>query len=217
MNIKNISEERRRIDGYKLQVGGARLFNERTYKEDLEWLTLAYMSEILRSHGRESPQYGQKIEGHNEPDFQTYITCDDPFRRIEVTEVLPTGYKRGAFFRELSARRTNSYLIGQRHPKPWSSFAQRLKAKIGKPYSRGSWLVIYHDVGYSEFQDGRLWHERTLSTLRTWTYDSDETCDITRSEYEIIFVVDSSGTVAIRLHPHWDVIKELRSEHATPL
>jgi hypothetical protein len=208
MNIKNIADERARINAYKHSVGCKDLFNGHKYKEDCEWLTLAYLAEILSSTGWPAPRYAAKLNGKREPDFQTYITPEKPFKLVEVTEVLRPGYSRGAFYRALAASGRKTYPIPPPHPQPWLSFAKVLKDKIGKSYSRASWLVIYHDMGYSEFQDGRLWPERMLSTLRTWTHDSDTTCDITRSQYENIFVVDSSGKFVIRLYPHWDVIRE---------
>ena len=45
--IKRISDERARIDGYKLAVGAAEFFNNRAYDEDFEWFILAYLGEIL--------------------------------------------------------------------------------------------------------------------------------------------------------------------------
>lgn len=208
--MKRIAEERTRIDAYKHSVGTEKFFNDRQYKEDIEWLTLAYLADILAATGAVHPQFAEKIQGDGQPDFQTYIQPDIRFRRVEVTEVHRPDYRRGAVFRALAARGTTMYPIGRPHQQPWSSFAKVLRNKIRKPYSPDSWLVIYHNMGYSDFQDGELWHERTQSTLRNWTYESDATCDITRSQFESIFVIDSSGTAAIRLHPHWDVVKALR-------
>src|SRR2546421_11349840 len=70
--IKRISDERARIDGYKLAVGAAEFFNNRAYDEDFEWLILAYLGEILSSIGRQAPEYAQKLQPPN-PDFQTYL------------------------------------------------------------------------------------------------------------------------------------------------
>jgi hypothetical protein len=49
--IKRISDERARIDGYKLTVGAAQFFNNRKYNEDFEWLILAYLTDILSAVG----------------------------------------------------------------------------------------------------------------------------------------------------------------------
>ena len=205
--IKRISDERARIDGYKLAVGGAEFFNNRAYDEDFEWLILSYLAEILSSIGRQSPEYAQKLEPPN-PDFQTYLAPGIPFKRIEVTEVLRPDYQRGKFHRELAKSGQRSYDIPDPHPKPWSSFLRVLRSKLAKPYSSNSWLLIYHDMPDSEFSDYAPWHERVLAELGSWTYESDTTCDITQSGYESIYVIDASGVGAVRLHPHWDVIRE---------
>jgi hypothetical protein len=207
--IKRIADERTRIDNYEGSISDEDFFNDRRYKEDLEWLTLAYLVDILSSVGWLVPEYAMKIEGDGQPDFQTYLTPNVPHRKVEVTEVLRPGYKRGAFYRSQAARGQKMYQIGGPHPEPWSSFRTVLSSKLDKPYSDGAWLLVYHDMGYSDFQDGQKWHERTLVHLRKWTSDSKTTCDITRSRYENIFVIDSSGQGAVRLHPHWDVINEL--------
>jgi hypothetical protein len=60
----------------------------------------------------------------------------------------------------------------------------------------------------SEFPDYMPWHDRVLAELGSWTYESDATCDVTQSAYESIYVVDASGVGAVRLHPHWDVVRE---------
>src|SRR6266436_1931959 len=115
--IKRISDERARIDGYKLAVGAAEFFNNRAYDEDFEWLILAYLAEILSSIGRQAPEYAQKLEPPN-PDFQTYLALGIAFQRIEVTEVLRPGYRRGKFHRELAKSSQRFYDIPAPHPKP---------------------------------------------------------------------------------------------------
>ena len=50
--------------------------------------------------------------------------------------------------------------------------------------------------------------ERIFGELRTWTADSATTCDITASRYDTIYVVSASGEGCVRLHPHWDVLRE---------
>jgi hypothetical protein len=72
--------------------------------------------------------------------------------------------------------------------------------------------VIYDDMTASDFPNLAPWHEQLFNRLKTWTYDSDTTCDLTRSEYQSIFVVDASGLDAVRLYPHWDVLPSRRSE-----
>jgi hypothetical protein len=67
--------------------------------------------------------------------------------------------------------------------------------------------VIYDDMTASDSSDHAPWHERLFRRLKTWTYESATTCDLTRSQYQNIFVVDASGLDAVRLYPHWDVIR----------
>jgi hypothetical protein len=205
--LKRIADERARIDGYKFSVGAAEFFNDRKYREDFEWLILSYLTGALAAAGWECPQYAEKLQPP-EPDFMTYIDISTAHRRVEVAEVLRPDYRRAEFHREAARSGLKFYDIPDPHPQPWSSFCHVLRSKLQKPYAEGSWLLIYHDMTASDFPDYRPWHERILTELRAWTSDSVNTCDITASKYESILVVDASGVGAVRLHPHWDVIRE---------
>jgi hypothetical protein len=205
--IKRIGEERARIEGYKHTVGGAQFFNDRKYREDFEWLILSYLTTALSAAGWECPKYAEKLQPP-EPDFQTYLTRDVPHWLVETTEVLRPDYRRGDFHREAARSGQKIHDIPDPHPEPWSSFLYVLREKLAKPYSVRSSLLIYHDMTASDFPDYAPWHERLFARARTWTYDSASTCDLTKSRYQNIFVVDASGIGAVRLHPHWDVIQE---------
>lgn len=205
--IKRIADERTRIDGYKFNVGAAEFFNNRKYRDDFEWLILSYLAAALSAAGWKHVEYAEKLQPP-QPDFLTFRQPRVPYRHIEVCEVLRPDYKRGEFHREAARRGQKFYDIPDPHPQPWSSFCHVLRSKLRKPYAEGSWLLIYHDMPASDYPDCKPWHERVLRELRGWTFDSTTTCDITRSRYENIFVVDASGVGAVRLHPHWDVIRE---------
>jgi hypothetical protein len=205
--IKRIIEERSRIDGYKHTVGGAAFFNDPSYREDFEWLILSYLTSALSAAGWECPEYAEKLLPP-EPDFQTYLTLSSSHWLVETTEVPRPGYHRGDFHRKAARSGRKIHDIPDPHPEPWSSFLYVIRKKLGKPYSGRSSLLIYDDMTASDFPDYRPWHERIFTQLRTWTQDSASTCDLTKSRYENIFVVDASGVGALRLHPHWDVIRE---------
>jgi hypothetical protein len=181
-------------------------FNNRRYRDDFEWLILSYLTGALAAAGWEHPEFAQKRQPP-EPDFMTYLDPSTPSRPVEVSEVLRPEYRRGEFHREAARLGRKFYEIPDPHPKPWSSFCHVLRSKLRKPYAAGAWLLIYHDMTASEYPDYRPWHELVLQELTGWTYDSGETCDITASKYETIFVVDASGTGLVRLHPYWDVIR----------
>lgn len=205
--MKRISDERRRIDAYRFDLGAAGFFNDRSKKEDWEWLILSYLSDILTFVGWQSPEYAEKL-APPAPDFRTYLPDKSTHREVEVTEVIGPDYPRNAFHRDLSAHAVTAYTPRKPHPKPWSTFLHVLREKLAKSYSAKTWLLIYHDMPESEFNDKYpTWHERVLGELRTWRYDSPETCDITCSQYESIFVIECSGQAAVRLHPHWDIIR----------
>jgi hypothetical protein len=204
--IKRISEERKRIDSYKHTVGGAAFFNEPVYREDFEWLILSYLTGALAAAGWEYPEYAEKLMPP-EPDFQTYLRPDAPHWLIETTEVLRPEYRRGDFHREAARTGRKIHDVPGPHPQPWLSFFHVLRKKLGKPYSDRASLLIYHDMTASDFLDYRPWHDLLFSHLRGWTHDSPSTCDLTKSRYQNIFVVDASGIGAVRLHPHWDVIR----------
>jgi hypothetical protein len=204
--IRRIEDERTRIARYQPTVGGAEFFNNRQYHEDFEWLILSYLTRALANAGLPHPEYAERLQPP-QPDFQTYLAPDTPHWLIETTEVLPPDYRRGAFQRPAAN--------GQKaHPappsEPWVSYHQVFRTKLAKPYAARTCLLIYDDLTTSDFPDYAPWYERLFARLKTWTYDSATTCDLTRSQYQNIFVVDASGTVAVRLHPHWDVIRARR-------
>jgi hypothetical protein len=205
--MKRISDERARIDAYRFKLGPARFFNDRGKKEDWEWLILSYLTNILCWAGLKSPEYAEKVQPPA-PDFQTYLSDKSNYRPIEVTEVIRPGYRRNLFHRRLAVAKITAYDPPDPHPQPWSNFHHVLQEKLAKRYSLDTWLLLYHDMPESEFHDDYpSWHERLLGELRTWTHESPRTCDVTRSRYHSIFVVDCTGQAAVRLHPHWDIIK----------
>jgi hypothetical protein len=205
--MKRIADERARIDGYRFSIGPSDFFNDRQYQPDWEWLILSYLAGILETTGRPAPVFGEKLLPP-EPDFQTCSASGAPFRRIEVTEVMRPDRRRNQEHSDRAKSQQLLYDAPDPHPTPWSSFHEVLRSKLDKPYALGTWLLIYHNMPSSEFEDFALWDERVLNTLRTWTTDSTSTCDITRSCYDSIYVVDAGGKGAVRLHPHWDVIKK---------
>jgi len=210
-NIKRIEDERARIARYQPSVGGANFFNNRQYHGDFEWLVLSYLTRALCNAGWKFPEYAEKLPPP-QPDFQTYLTPDTPFGLIETTEVLPPEYRRGDVLRANGLAGKN----GQNpQPEPWSSYYRVFRAKLAKPFAANSSLVIYDDMTASRFPDYAPWHEQLFRRLKTWTIDSATTCDLTRSQYQNIFVVDASGLDAVRLHPHWDVIRP-RHWHGAP-
>jgi hypothetical protein len=208
--IKRIEEERARIGRYQPTVGSAKFFNDRQYHGDFEWLILSYLTRALRNAGWSYPEYAENLQPP-QPDFQTYLTPNMPYWLIETAEVLPPDYRRGDFHRT-AARNGHKPSNGwEPQLQPWSSYRQIFRTKLAKPYASNASLLIYDDMTASDFSDYAPWHERLFAQLKTWTFDSATTCDLTRSEYENIFVVDASGFGAVRLYPHWDVIRPRRS------
>jgi hypothetical protein len=208
--IRRIEDERARIARYQAAVGGAKFFNNRQYHADFEWLILSYLTRALRNAGWKYPEYAKKLPPP-QPDFQTYLTADTPYWLIETTEVLPPDYRRGGFRRPTARNGQKVHLPPDPPPESWSRYYQLFRTKLAKPYASTSSLLIYDDMTASGFPDYAPWHERLLRRFKTWTFDSDTTCDLTRSQYQNIFVVDASGADAVRLHPHWDVIRPRRS------
>jgi hypothetical protein len=204
--IRRIEDERARIARYQATVGGAQFFNNRQYHADFEWLILSYLARTLRHAGWEYPEYAERLPPP-QPDFQTYLTADRPHWLIETTEVLPPDYRRGALVRRNGSNGRKVHLAADTPPEPWPSYHQVFRTKLAKPYAANASLVIYDDLTASDFSDHAPWHERLFRRLKTWTYESATTCDLTRSQYQNIFVVDASGLDAVRLYPHWDVIQ----------
>lgn len=211
--IRRIENERTRIARYQPTVGGAKFFNNRQYHEDFEWLVLSYLTRALSNAGWKSPEFAERLQPP-QPDFQTYLTPDTPHWLIETTEVLPPDYRRGDFHRAAARNGQKVHVIPDPTPQPWSSYYHVFRTKLAKPYAASSSLLIYDDLTASDPPDYAPWHERLFARLKTWTVDSATTCDLTRSQYQNIFVVDASGIDAIRLYPHWDVLRSRRSDRA---
>lgn len=214
--IRRIEDERARIARYQPAVGGAKFFNNRQYHADFEWLILSYLTRALRNAGWMYPEYAERLQPP-QPDFQTYLMPDKPYWLIETTEVLPPDYRRGGFRRGAARNGQKVHLNPDPNPEPWSSYYQVFRTKLAKPYAPNSSLVIYDDLTASDFSDYAPWHERLFARLKTWTVDSAITCDLTRSQYQNIFVVDASGLGAVRLYPHWDVIRPRRPDRASKI
>jgi hypothetical protein len=212
--IRRIEDERARIARYQPTVDGAKFFNNRQYHADFEWLILSYLTRALRNAGWKYPECAEKLPPP-QPDFQTYLTPDTPYWLIETTEVLPPDYRRGGFVRGsvLNGKKTRA----PNPPEPWPSYYQLFRTKLAKPYAANSSLVIYDDMTAPDYRDYAPWHEQLFSRLKTWTYDSATTCDLTRSQYQNIFVVDASGIDAVRLYPHWDVIRSRRGNRVSKM
>lgn len=211
--IRRIEDERARIARYQPSVGGTKFFNNRQYHADFEWLILSYLTRSLRNAGWKCPEYAEKLPPP-QPDFQTYLTPDTPHWLIETTEVLPPDYRRGDFLRESAPNGKTVHLPAIPRPDPWSSYYRVLRTKLAKPFAANSSLVIYDDLTASDSPDYAPWHDQLFRRLKTWTYESATTCDLTRSQYQNIFVVDASGLDAVRLYPHWDVIRSRRYDRA---
>ena len=207
--IRRIEDERTRIARYQAAVGGAEFFNNRQYHKDFEWLILSYLARALHNAGWKYPEYAERLQPP-QPDFQTYLAPDTPHLLIETTEVLPPDYRRGQLPREPAKNGQKAHPHPEPPPQSWSSYYKLFRTKLAKPYAPRASLLIYDDLTTSGFPDYAPWHERLFTQLKAWTYDSPTTCDLTRSQYQNIFVVDATGTVAVRLYPHWDVIRPRR-------
>ncbi len=207
-SIRRIEDERARIARYQPTVAGTMFFNNRQYHADFEWLILSYLARALRNAGWKYPEYAARLPPP-QPDFQTYLAADTPFWLVETTEVLPPDYRRGALLRRNGSNGRKIHLAPDPtpSPEPWPSYHQVFRTKLAKPYAANASLVIYDDMTASDSSDHAPWHERLFRQLKTWTYESATTCDLTRSQYQNIFVVDASGLDAVRLYPHWDVIR----------
>jgi hypothetical protein len=121
--IRRIEDERARIARYQPTVMGTRFFNSRQYHADFEWLILSYLTRALRNAGRQYPEYAEKLPPP-QPDFQTYLTPDTPYWRIETTEVLPPDYRRGDFLRASASKGERVHATPKPPPEPWPSYWQ---------------------------------------------------------------------------------------------
>src|SRR4051812_24572355 len=149
-NIRRIEDERARIARYQPAVAGTKFFNNRQYHADFEWLILSYLTRALRHAGWKYPEFAERLPPPH-PDFQTYLTADTPYWRIETTEVLPPDYRRGASLRRSGSNGKKIHSPPVPAPESWASYHQVFRTKLTKPYAANSSLVIYDDMTASDF------------------------------------------------------------------
>jgi hypothetical protein len=90
--MKNISEELKRVKELINNING-KIYQNREYKDDLEWWVLGKISEILKKHNMSYPAYAEK-KLPPDPDFKTYDNSRNIFKYIEITEVLDPNRRR---------------------------------------------------------------------------------------------------------------------------
>lgn len=186
MKWKRISDELKRVDSLFRHKPFGTLIINRQFKKDLEWWILGRFQKIVNKTKSRFPKFGIDIEKNGEPDFYISKNGKTIFKKIEITEVLKPGRKRSYEYKNDKREKINAINI-------WSSFHERLSSKFNKNFGRDCWLIIYHNIRYSEITPYGVWHNTLLANMENFDFSS--------CRYEKIFVIDSSGKAAVSIYP----------------
>lgn len=186
MEWKLISNELDRVESLFKNRPYGNLFIDRKYKKDLEWWILAKMRSIVNKTKSRFPRYALDIEKNGEPDYYISKNGKTIFKKIEITEVLKPGRKRSDEYKGKNEIENNKLNI-------WSSFHERLEEKFKKDFGKNCWLIIYHNIRYTDITSIGVWHNTLLANL--------ENIDFSKSKYEKIFVINAEGKAAVSIYP----------------
>ncbi|MCZ7616564.1 MAG: hypothetical protein M5T52_24135 [Ignavibacteriaceae bacterium] len=104
------------------------------------------------------PGFGLDIEKNGEPDFYISKNGKTLFKKIEITEVLKPGRKRSLEYKNKSRDANEVSNI-------WSSFHERLNEKFKRDFGDDCWLIIYHNIRYTDITSVGFWHNMMTSLL----------------------------------------------------
>lgn len=181
----------------------------REYKDDREWWILGHFVKLMKSNSKRFPTYAIKTKP-NDPDFLTYYKNKKSFKPIEISEILEPDRKRGKEYKRSVEIITPYIEEVKKVPEVWSSFKERLKKKFQKIYEKDCWLLLHHNISYSKITGGSgFWHNTVLANIEEWMKTGK--IDFSKSTYEKIFVLNSSGKALIKIFPKFQIIAPERN------
>lgn len=186
MEWKLINNELQRVEALFRDKPYGTLFKDRNYKKDLEWWILGKMRSIVNKTKSRFPRYALDIEKNGEPDFYISKNGKTLFKKIEITEVLKPRRKRSDEYKGKNAIENNTSNI-------WSSFHERIAEKSKKDYGKNCWLIIYHNIRYTDITSNGVLHDTLLANM--------EKINFSKVKYEKIFVMNAEGKASVSIYP----------------
>lgn len=208
--MREIRTELRRIEREFPAPGATHFLTERSHRVDREWWVLGKAVSILEIVGEVYPTHAVPTDPPN-PDFMTFQAAGAPFHPIEITEVLRPGRKRTQEYRD--PYHGYGMSIVEPHPTPWISFQRKLREKYLKQYGRDCWLIVYHNMGYSDISHVGEWHRTLVYEANKWASDPAVPWNPSRSPYGRILIMDAKASAMVELFP---TIRVIRPEQHTP-
>ncbi|MGA3050839.1 MAG: hypothetical protein ABSE00_02825 [Chitinispirillaceae bacterium] len=188
--IKDIIEELTRIKS----IPWADFLTENEHKSDREWWVLGQAVNLLKLAGE---KYPIKAEPRNPPDadFHCFNNDESFCCSVEIAEVLTPERKRGEDVKN-KARPSNYY---EPRPNIWQSFNDVLKKKLEKQYGSKCWLVIYHNIPFTQICNYGTWDWAIKNNVQNLI--DEKTMNLPNSPYDQILIINADAEVLVRIHP----------------
>ena len=152
---------------------------------------------LLKKRSLDCPSYAIKSE---HPDFLTFRNETQPYRPVEIVEVLEANRKRDL---EYKTGNLEAELVDD----SWAVFIDILRKKFSKSYGKDCWLLIYYDILITHHTNYGFWHNIMLANARLWYEPKNSNAFfLGDSPYEQIYVIDSGGEAAVKIYPELSVV-----------
>ena len=137
------------------QIKEADLFGG-DHKRTREWLTLGAAVACMKTYGWKHPETAIETEPPD-PDFKTFMENGAVWKDVEITECLPTGYKRHDFYRLSEDERSRRVrkLNSDSFEAAFATLKRRLLEKSKMEYAPQSAIIVYFNIGVYE-NKGRI-------------------------------------------------------------
>jgi len=187
----NIGSEFETIEGSRLEIGRL-AFMSREHKKTREWYVLGAVQKLLAASGLDHPVFAQEKEP---PDFLTFRDDHTVWSPVEVTEVLPPGYRRHDYYR---GRATKAF---DRLKEPFQPLRAGIRKKARKRDDSTTTLLAYFNIGRLRFDDWLTpFHTQLLTEHERNRFEGSDV-------FERVLVISSDFESLVELFPKWQVIK----------
>ncbi|MGH2568657.1 MAG: hypothetical protein ACRDGA_09975 [Bacteroidota bacterium] len=195
--MQRIEEELKRVQLLQEQIG-IEFITSQKYKDQREWYTLGHFANLLKKCKDDYPVYAIKTNP-SDPDFITYAKHRNKFKSIEIVEILAPNRERTKEYIESAKLIEHQWKLIELLDNPWSTFISTLNGKFLKLYGTNCWLVIYHDISYSQITLFGFWHNTLLANVKKWI--ESKKVDFDKCPYEKIFVIDANEKALVSIYP----------------
>lgn len=197
-----ISIQSKKIDEVMKKVGNEFVCSQK-YKDDREWWILCSFVRLYKRDKKIYPKYAEK-RSPNDPDFLTFIGFKKEFHPIEVVEVLTPNRRRCKEYRDLKLKPQPVFESVEPIAEPWESMIENINKKFLKNYQKKCWLLVYHNMSYSEISHYGYWHNTVLHNFQDWY--SSNIIKYNDCSYECIYIINSKAKALVRTYPDLKVI-----------